>query len=247
MPRSNPARILVVDDDPEIRGMVADFLGRDGYDISRCSGGVELDAAQARAPADLVVLDVTMRGEDGLSIARRLRASGPKPVIIMLTALNDVIDRVVGLEVGADDYLTKPFDLRELRARVRAALRRTETISEALDANTSYTRQSGLICFGKVCLDLDGRHLIDSDGKRLDLTATEFDLLAAFAQNPNRVMSRDRLLDTATGCTHEPYDRAIDIRVTRVRKKIEVNPSKPQVIRTVRSVGYIYVPPRMPA
>lgn len=245
MPRSDPARVLVVDDDPEIRGMVADYLGRDGYDVWRCAGGAELDAAQAARPADLVVLDVAMPGEDGLSIARRLRAAGPTP-IIMLTALDDVLDRVVGLEVGADDYLTKPFDLRELRARVRAALRRAETAADTSGAVADPRHQGGLVCFGKVSLDLDGRHLVDSQGARLDLTATEFDLLAAFAQNPNRVLSRDRLLDT-TGFTVDPCDRAVDIRVTRVRKKVEVDPAKPQVIRTVRSVGYIYVPPRMPA
>jgi two-component system phosphate regulon response regulator OmpR len=223
--------------------MVADYLGKSGYAVRRCASGTELDSVLASGPADLVVLDVSMPGEDGLSIARRLRAVGATP-IIMLTALDDVVDRVVGLEIGADDYLTKPFDLRELRARIRAVLRRAEAREESGRADTPAAGGGSLVSFGKVALDLDSRHLIDRDGSELRLTATEFDLLATFARSPNRVLSRDRLLDTAAGRDREPFDRSIDIRITRIRKKIEDDPSKPQVIRTVRGVGYIFVPPR---
>ena len=246
MQRSNAVRLAIVDDEPDIRGMIADYFVKDGYAVSRCSCATELDLVLGSGPADLVILDVSLPGEDGFSIARRLRAMGKTP-IIMLTGMDGVVDRVVGLEVGADDYVTKPFDLRELKARVRAVLRRTgapHTETVAAPGPVSTARRA---CFGKVCLDLDRRILIDEDGTEIRLTATEFDLLAVFARNPNRVLSRDRLLDTAPGRDGNPFDRSIDIRVTRIRKKVEVDPAKPQVIRTVRSVGYIYVPPRAAA
>jgi two-component system, OmpR family, response regulator len=244
MLRRENARLVVVDDEPEIRGMVADYLGKSGYAVSRCASGIELDNILASGPADLVVLDVSMPGEDGLSIARRLRVERATP-IIMLTASNDVVDRIVGLEVGADDYLTKPFDLRELRARIRAVLRRAE--SRACGGNTATPGDAATvnrIPFGKLSLDLDRYCLIDCDGAESRLTATEFDLLAVFAKHPNRVMSRDRLLDLASAREQEPFDRSIDIRITRIRKKIEIDASKPQVIKTVRGVGYMFVPPR---
>jgi two-component system, OmpR family, response regulator len=191
-----------------------------------------------------VVLDVSMPGEDGFSIARRLRAERAMP-IIMLTASDDVVDRIVGLEVGADDYLTKPFDLRELRARIRAVLRRAEggggsDNQEALRADAP----PNSVSFGKVSLDLDRYCLVDRDGTEQRLTATEFDLLATLARNPNRVLSRERLLDLTSGREQEPFDRSIDIRITRIRKKIEIDATKPQVIKTVRGVGYMFVPPR---
>jgi len=233
-------RLVVVDDEPDIRAMVADYLGRDGYAVSRCASGAELETVLEAGPADLVVLDVSLPGEDGLSIARRLRATRSMP-IIMLTAHDDVVDRIVGLEVGADDYMTKPFDLRELRARVRAVLRRSGSDG---DANGAKPANDKLIPFGKVCLDLDGHCLLDGEGSQHRLTATEFDMLAAFAKNPNRVLSRERLLDTNFGRDEDPFDRSIDIRVTRIRKKVEVDAAKPQVIKTVRGAGYIYVPPR---
>jgi DNA-binding response OmpR family regulator len=237
-------RVIVVDDEPDIRAMIADYLGRDGYAVSRCASGAELDVTLQSGAADLVVLDVSLPGEDGISIARRLRAAGTTS-IIMLTALDDVVDRIVGLEVGADDYLTKPFDLRELRARVRAVLRRAAVASDAVATDYRLPpADEKLFPFGKVCLDLDGHCLIDGDGIEQRLTATEFDLLVAFARNPNRVMSRDQLLDTNYGRDEDPFDRSIDIRITRIRKKVEVDASKPQVIKTVRGAGYIYVPPR---
>jgi two-component system, OmpR family, response regulator len=235
---SDPARLVVVDDEPEIRAMVADYLGSNGYAVRRCANAGELDLVLASGPADLVVLDVSMPGEDGISIARRLRAAGPTS-IIMLTGCDDVVDRVVGLEVGADDYLTKPFDLRELRARIRAVLRRCGSRGDIEDEPTG----DHLVSFGRVKLDLDGHCLIDRDGNEHRLTATEYDLLAVFAANPNRVMSRERLLDAASNGA-EPFDRAIDIRILRLRRKIEADPAKPQVLKTVRGAGYMFVPPR---
>lgn len=239
----NSNRLVVVDDEPDIRGMIAEYFTKDGYAVAPCANGAELDAVLSAGPAALVMLDVSMPGEDGISIVRRLRAAGPTP-IIMLTGMTDVVDRVIGLEMGADDYMAKPFDLRELRARVRAILRRSAP-SVGMPAVIGLENASGSrVSFGRVELDLDGHCLLDRAGKDLRLTATEFDLLATFARNPNRVLSRERLLDTAPGRDADPFDRAIDIRVTRIRKKIEVDPAKPQIIKTVRGVGYIFVPPR---
>lgn len=237
---AGPGRLIVIDDEPEIRSMIADYLGKDGYSVLRCGSGEELDLLLESGPADLVILDVSLPGEDGISIARRLRAAGQTP-IIMLTALDDVVDRIVGLEVGADDYLTKPFDLRELRARVRAVLRRAASATE-LNETTLPGEANRLVPFGKVFLDPEGHCLVDCEGSRQRLTATEFDLLLAFAENPNRVMSRQQLLDTSRS-HDDPFDRSIDIRITRIRKKVERDASKPRVIRTVRGAGYIYVPP----
>lgn len=242
----NSVRLAVVDDEPDIRGMIADYFVRDGYEVNRCASAGELDLMQEAAPADLIILDVSLPGEDGISIARRLRATRSTP-IIMLTGRHDVVDRIVGLEVGADDYVTKPFDLRELKARVRAVLRRAESGSAAASDAATTGADRNRVCFGKVCLDLDSHVLIDSDGTEISLTATEFNLLAAFARNPNRVLSREQLLDTAPGREMDPFDRSIDIRVTRIRKKVEANPGKPQVIKTVRNAGYIYVPPKAAA
>jgi DNA-binding response OmpR family regulator len=244
MPQMSAARVLVVDDEPGVRGMLVDYLGKSGYSVDGCASGVELDVALSSRPADVVVLDISMPGEDGVSIARRLRGAGSAG-IIMLTALDDLVDRVVGLELGADDYMTKPFDLRELRARIGAVLRRSgPCASEDHAGDAVGATRSRLVSFGKVHLDLDEHCLVDCAGTRQPLTAMEFDLLEAFADNPNRVMSRDRLLNVAHNRRQEPFDRAIDIRVARLRKKIEVDPAKPRVIKTVQSVGYIYVPPR---
>jgi DNA-binding response OmpR family regulator len=240
------ASIVVVDDEPDVLSMVSDHLGRDGYHVSRCSNGAELDRTLDSAAQDLVVLDVNLPDEDGISIARRLQATRRLP-IVMLTALGDPIDRVVGLEVGADDYITKPFDLRELSARVRAVLRRAPGADGVpvtpREPQPEQVRARNIACFGQAFLDFDARRLIDRDGNDLPITATEFAMLSTFAEHPNKVLTRDRLLGDApehgSGCC----DRAIDIRVTRIRKRIEVNPTRPQVIRTVRSVGYVYVPP----
>jgi DNA-binding response OmpR family regulator len=228
-----------VDDEPELRALVAEYLGRFGYDVATAADGSEMDSCVAAAMPDLLILDVTMPGESGFEIARRIRARSDVP-ILMLTAADDVVDRVVGLELGADDYVIKPFDLRELRARIQAVLRRTaRRVSPAptpLPEKSSTTVQ-----FGDFQLDIDARRLLQPDGEQLELTAMEFDLLVAFARNPNRVLSRERLLDIAHNRDTEPFDRSIDVRIARIRRKVERDPAKPQLIKTMRGAGYMFV------
>ncbi|MBR9838467.1 MAG: response regulator [Rhodobacteraceae bacterium] len=228
-------RILICDDEPDLREMLAEYLGKRGYRTTLAAGAEELRAHLAEARPDLILLDINMPGEDGLSVLRSLQ--GPEaPMVIMLTAAGDVIDRVVGLEMGADDYLAKPVDLRELVSRIKAVLRRqTSAASEA-------PRERARFRFGKTWLDLDAAKLFDEGGEELPLTAMEFNLLKLFARNRGRVLNRDQILEGAHDRSWDPFDRSIDIRISRIRKKIEVNPAKPEVIRTVRGVGYIYDP-----
>ena len=229
--------LVIVDDEEDLREPVAGYLRGEGYTVSEASGGAELDAIMRDRPVDLVVLDVNMPGEDGFSIARRLRAGGPIG-IIMLTAKRDTVDRVVGIELGADDYLTKPFELRELLARVRGLLRR---LLAAPRPAASLGRE---VRFGRCLLNLDARKLYDGGGSELPLTAMEFDLLEAFAGRPNRVLSRDQLLELAHHRDEEPFERSIDMRIVRLRRKIEADPARPQVIKTIRGAGYMFVPCR---
>jgi len=231
----------VVDDEPELRAMVAEYLGRHGFVVRTAANATELDACLAAAMPDLLILDVNMPGEDGFSIARRMRAHSDLP-ILMLTAADDVVDRVVGLELGADDYVTKPFDLRELRARIQAVLRRQPRIPAPQLPQPQPGSPGTLVPFGDLQLDLDARRLLRPDGAHLDLTAMEFDLLEAFARNPNRVMSRERLLDLAHHRDGDVFDRSIDVRVTRIRRKVERDPARPQLIKTMRGAGYMFVP-----
>ncbi|MDB5524819.1 MAG: two-component system response regulator [Rhizobium sp.] len=240
------AEIIVVDDEEHLRDMVAEYLTGQGFSARAASGGRALDAMLAEKSADLILLDVNMPGEDGFSIARRLRAQGQMPVI-MVTAADEIIDRIVGLEVGADDYLTKPFDLRELKARIRAVLRRGRIVVSgavvvAAPVTESVSATEALVPFGRLLVDLDGRRLLHPGGREEAVTSMEFDLVEVFLQNPYRVLSRDRLLDLAHRKNDDPFDRSIDIRVTRLRKKIEEDPSKPQTIKTVRGAGYIFSP-----
>jgi DNA-binding response OmpR family regulator len=230
-------RLVIVDDEPEIRAMVADYLGQHGFIVAAAAGGAELDAILAKGKPDLVILDVNMPGENGFAIARRLRAKSDIP-LLMLTAADDVVDRVVGLELGADDYVPKPFNLRELRARIDAILRRVA--GPRTTRGTEAAR--AIVRFGELSLDLDARKLLRPDGGELELTAMEFDLLAAFAHNPNRVLSRERLLDLAHNRDIEPFDRSIDVRIARLRHKVERDPSKPLLIKTMRGAGYMFVP-----
>jgi two-component system phosphate regulon response regulator OmpR len=232
------AQIIVIDDEVELRAMVAEYLTGQGFAVRLAAGGADLDAHLAERPADLLILDVNMSGEDGLAIARRMRAASGIP-ILMLTAASDVVDKVVGLEMGADDYLTKPFDLRELRARLRSLLRRA--IQPAPAPATPAADPDRYVRFGRVRLDLHARQLLDDDDRPQRLTAMEFDLLEAFARHPNRALSRDRLLDLAHSRDWEPFDRSIDIRVARLRRKVEPDPTKPSVIKTVHGVGYVFV------
>jgi len=229
--------ILVVDDEPELRSMLAEYLGRHGLSVRTASGGAELTECLARGLPDLLILDVNLPGEDGFAIARRVRAASDVP-ILMLTAAGDVVDRVVGLELGADDYILKPFDLRELRARINAVLRRSPRAAPAPAAASP----GNSLRLGALTLDLDARQLLSSEGVALGLTAMEFDLLEVFARNPNRVLSRDRLLDLAHRNAGDVFDRSIDVRVTRLRQKIEPDPARPRVIKTIRGVGYMFTP-----
>lgn len=234
-------RIIVVDDEAGLREMVGEYLSSHGFAIRLAADGASLRSLLADAPADLVLLDVNMPGEDGLSITRHLRSTSDAH-IVMLTAADDVIDRVIGLEIGADDYITKPFDLRELRARIRSVLRRSgrapvpSALADASAGDADHVR------FGITTLDLGSRQLRHDDGSELKLTAMEFDLLLVFARHPNRVLSRDQLLEFAHNRGWEPFDRSIDIRIARIRRKIELDPTKPQSIKTVRGGGYMFVP-----
>jgi two-component system phosphate regulon response regulator OmpR len=226
--------IAVVDDEEEVREMVAEYLSRHGYRVSQADGGPALDRIIAEERIDLALLDITMPGEDGVSIARRLRAGGPIG-IVMLTANGDTLDRVVGLEVGADDYIVKPFDLRELLARVRAVLRRA---SQPDSDRTSERR----IRFGRCLLDLESRKLLDEAGAEVPLTAMEYDLLRTFAEHPGKPLTRDRILDLAHNSEMAPFDRSVDSRIVRLRRKIEQDAGKPAVLKTVRGIGYVFVP-----
>ncbi|MBL8833228.1 MAG: response regulator [Rhodospirillales bacterium] len=224
--------ILIVDDDREIRRLVARFLAENGLRVTAAADGPEADAALAAGRFDLVVLDLMLPGEDGISIARRLRRDGDLP-ILMLTARGTETDRIVGLEIGADDYLTKPFSPRELLARIRAVLRRTgERAAEAPKAP--------VFRFAGWAVDVQRRELRRPDGALVPTTDAEFDLLAAFVERPQRVLSREQLLDLARGRQAQLFDRSIDVAVMRLRRKIEPDPTRPEIIRTVRNGGYMF-------
>jgi two-component system phosphate regulon response regulator OmpR len=234
-----PNHIVVVDDEPEICEMLADYLQHAGFAVTTAEDGVAMRRALEERPADLVILDINMPGEDGLSLARYLRAN-VKVGIVMLTAAGEVVDRIVGLEMGADDYIAKPVDMRELLARIRAVLRRMQ--SERAEPRDDRAAATHKVRLGACQLDLDAHKLYDAGGEEVAITSMEFDLLKAFAEHPNRVLSRDQLLDLAHNKDWEPFDRSIDIRIARLRRKIEADPAKPQVIKTVRGAGYIFVP-----
>jgi two-component system phosphate regulon response regulator OmpR len=233
---SDNPRILVVDDDSDVRFMLKRYLGRHGFDVEVAEDGAQLRELIGEQAFDLVVLDLNMPGEDGISLARFLRDNHPVG-IIMLTAAAEVVDRIVGLEVGADDYVTKPFEPRELLARIKSVLRRLESAAPAAGSEAA----DGRMAFGKCSLDMDARRLFDEKGEEITITSMEYDLLKAFADHPNKVLSRDQLLNLAHNRDWEPFDRSIDIRITRLRRKIEPDPAKPQIIKTVRGAGYIYV------
>jgi two-component system OmpR family response regulator len=228
--------IVVVDDEAAARDMVGDYLRMHGFAVSLCDGGTSLRAEIAKQRPDLIVLDLNMPLEDGLSIIRDLKQKSDIPVI-MLTATASPIDRVVGLELGADDYLAKPCELRELLARIRSVLRRAAPLAAAAAAPTR-----NVVRFGTKWLDLDVRLLRDEEDNEHPLTASEFSLLKAFAENPKRVLTRERLLQLANARDAEAFDRAVDIRIMRIRRKIEPDPAHPSVIRTVRGGGYLFSP-----
>jgi two-component system, OmpR family, response regulator len=235
----NP-HIVVVDDEASTREMVGEYLSAHGFQVSQCDGGASLRELLKKSAADLIVLDLNMPEEDGLSIVRDLKQRSAVPVI-MLTATASAIDRVVGLELGADDYLAKPCELRELVARIRSVLRRSQAAPGAA-ATADGEAASRTVRFGTKWLDLDAHILRDDENNEHPLTTSEFTLLKAFADNPKRVLSRERLLDLANARDPEAFDRAIDVRITRIRRKIEPDPDHPSIIRTVRGAGYVFSP-----
>jgi DNA-binding response OmpR family regulator len=233
--------IAVVDDEPDIRALLGNYLEGQGFRVSRVESGRALAALMERDAAALVLLDLGLPGEDGLAIARQIRERW-RCGLVIVTGRGDAIDKVVGLEVGADDYVTKPFDLRELLARVRAVLRRLEAVAPATPAPQATSSGGAVWRFAGFELDAGARRLLDRDGAEIDLTGGEFDLLCAFARHPGRVLSRDFLLEHTRGREAGPFDRTIDVQVGRLRRKIEADPERPQVIKSVRGAGYILVP-----
>ena len=230
--------IFVVDDEAAARDMVGDYLKLHGFKVTLCDGGASLRQCLAKDKPDLIVLDLNMPEEDGLSIVRDLKKSTNVPVI-MLTATASPIDRVVGLELGADDYLAKPAELRELVARIRSVIRRA---SQAAAAAGPAGAAREKIRFGTKWLDIEARVLQDDEGVDHPLTTSEFNLLKAFADHPRRVLSRERLLDLANARDPDAFDRAIDVRITRIRRKVEPDPNHPRIIRTIRGAGYVFSP-----
>lgn len=234
--------IMIVDDEAPAREMVGDYLKMHGFTVTLCDGGKSLRAAIEGGMPDLVVLDLNMPEEDGLSIIRDLKSRNNVPVI-MLTATASPIDRVVGLELGADDYVAKPCELRELMARIRSVLRRSVPAKAAApEAAAAKSDKDQLVRFGTKWLDLEAQALRDDEGNEHPLTASEFGLLKVFAANPKRVLSRERLLELANARDAEAFDRAVDLRIMRIRRKIEPDPAKPAVIRTIRGGGYLFSP-----
>ena len=239
-------RLLVVDDDPSVRSLLRDYLEDHGYGVSEAADGTQMREEIERELPDAVLLDVRLPGEDGLVLARYLREHYDLG-ILMVTASGDVIERVVGLEVGADDYIAKPFDLRELLARVKSVLRRLQARGPASPAPAAPTgppqQPQGRLRFGRCEVDVGAHRLFEAGGAEVTITAMEFELLAAFLDNPNRVLTRDQLLMKSRNRAWEPFDRSIDIRIGRLRRKIEPDPAgEPRVIRTVRNAGYMFVP-----
>jgi DNA-binding response OmpR family regulator len=235
---SNSAKIIAVDDEPGLRNMIEDYLTVQGYSVRTAENGAALDMLYAQEPADLLLLDVNMPGEDGISIAARMRQAYPSTGIIMLTAAAAETNRIAGLQNGADDYVVKPFELRELLARVRSVLRRLPPKAE--DAGSS----SQCIGIGSCKLDLDGRRLVDAQGIEIAISLKEFELLSVFVRHPRQIMSRERLSELAHGEPLDAGDRSVDIRITRLRKKLEADPSNPSVLKTVRGEGYFFDAPR---
>jgi two-component system phosphate regulon response regulator OmpR len=234
------SRILVVDDDEKIRTLLRRYLTEEGFDVHLAAEGAAMRAALERQGADLVLLDLVLPGEDGLSLIQYLRKNHGKLPVIVLTGKGDVIDRVVGLESGADDYVAKPFHLRELLARIRTVLRRADAAPAAAPAPES---RGGVYEFQGWQLDTVRRELRRPGGETVELTSGEYDLLHAFAGSPNRVLSRDQLMDLVKGRAWAANDRAIDTQIVRLRKKIERDPKRPELVKTVRAAGYIFATP----
>jgi DNA-binding response OmpR family regulator len=239
MPSASPSHILAVDDDPAYRQLIADYLGENELRVTAVATGTDMAKTLAEQAIDLVVLDLRLESEDGMQLARQLRESSDIPVIIV-TGKQDEADRVMGLEFGADDYVTKPFSPRELLARIRTVLRRSQAVRELLPARDDRRRAYR---FGGWELNLRTRRLVSLDGQRVELTNGEFNLLQALCAAPQRVLSRDQLLDLSRLYGAEVYDRSIDVQILRLRRKIEPDPARPQYIRTERGAGYVFSVP----
>ena len=234
-------RVLLIDDDARLAQLLDDNLRPQGVALVHAGGGQAGLGQLAAGGFDAVLLDVMMPGLDGLTVLRKLRDAGHRVPVIMLTARGDEADRVVGLELGADDYVAKPCELRELMARIRSVLRRSAPAA-APEAAGAKAAKDKLVRFGTKWLDLEAQALRDDEGNEHPLTASEFGLLKVFAANPKRVLSRERLLELANARDSEAFDRAVDLRIMRIRRKIEPDPSKPAVIRTIRGGGYLFSP-----
>lgn len=229
------ATVLIVDDETGVREVLEEYLSTHGYTVVGAESALAARAIAARRQIDLAVVDIHMPGEDGLSLARHLRERFTGIAIIMLTSASAVVDRVVGLEMGADDYVSKPFDPRELLARVKSVLRRTADSSSA-DIGAERVR------IGRCVLDLAAHRLIDESGAEVPMSPLEFDLLKALAEHPNRALSRESIMNMSQRRDWSPFDRSVDLRIMRLRKKIEPDPEHPRYIRTVRNEGYLFVP-----
>jgi len=238
--KSTAPRILVVDDDVRLRDLLTRYLAEQGFQVMALPDATQLDKRMQRDPPHLLVLDLMLPGEDGLSVCRRLRGAGDATPIIMLTAKDEDVDRIVGLEMGADDYLPKPFNPRELVARIHAVLRRHgERLAPGAPSG------DGRVPFGEHTLDLAARTL-ERDGQVVSLTTGEFSLMKVFVQHPRQPLAREKLMLLARGRDHEVFDRAIDVQVSRLRKLVEPDPANPRYIQTVWGFGYVYVPPGEP-
>lgn len=235
-------KIVIVDDDARIRDLLRRFLSPEGFDVLLAEDGRALDRILQRETIDLIVLDLMLPGEDGLSICKRLRAASVKTPVIMLTAKGEDVDRITGLEIGADDYLGKPFNPRELLARIHAVLRRRPQ-SEVPGAPASGDNE--VIVFGAFSLDLGTRSL-SRNGQDMPLTSGEFAMLKALARHPKQPLTRDKLAQLARGREFEPFDRSLDVQISRLRKMIEIDPASPKIIQTVWGVGYVFVPDGQP-
>ena len=236
-PPKQADRILVVDDDARIRDLLRRYLAQEGFEVIVAEDGKALTRIMMRDPIDLIVLDLMMPGEDGLSICRRLRAAGDRTPIIMLTAKGEDVDRIVGLEVGADDYLGKPFNPRELQARVHAVLRRRP----AHEAPGAPSTDNETVTFGPFDFDM-GQRTLRKNGEEMPLTTGEFAMLKALVRHPRQPLSREKLAQLARGREFEPFDRSLDVQVSRLRKMVEADVAAPRYIQTVWGVGYVFVP-----
>ncbi len=238
---SEVSRVFVVDDDPTVREFLCDYLTENGFEVAAADGGPALRRLLEQTVPHVVLLDVGLPGEDGLTLARFVREHFDVGIIIVSGA-GETVDRIVGLEVGADDYISKPFEPRELRARLKSVVRRYQRSGNSSDPGAAAKDASRSIRLGECTLDTQSQRLLDGRGQEIPITNMEFDLLRVFVERPNRPLSRDQLLNLTQNRDWDPFDRSIDIRITRLRRKIETDPNKPRILKTVRGVGYMFVP-----